>query len=375
MKNSKIRVAFVKFGGLAAGGTEKYLQTLACTLPKDRFEIDYYYTDGVPLLGNSWKHPDTDPYRKKYMSDKGINLIHIKCEARQDINGPPYPWVKHNFFDLFDALKYDIIQTGRSGYTEYPFNEMKGCLFIDSIHGSGAEGIEKRDNIYKTILLSSTQAIEWIKNGGDSSKIEIIPPLVDFLPSQPSTLRKELGIEKDKFIFGMHQRNCENIFSPTPLSAYSLIENDQNMFVMLGGAHKYRRQATELGIKNIKFLDFTGDVQKIDNFIEGIDLFAHGRADGEMCSAAIIEALFHGKPVVSCPGLNMGHREQIEDCGVLCNTVPEYATVLRKFEIDKEFYNEKAHKSKEKYKTTYALDVAINQYIKIYEEALHAQCA
>ena len=36
----KIRVAFIKFAGLAAGGTEKYLQTLATNLPKDEFEVE-----------------------------------------------------------------------------------------------------------------------------------------------------------------------------------------------------------------------------------------------------------------------------------------------------------------------------------------------
>ena len=32
-----IKVAFIKFGGMANGGTEKYLQTIAAHLPKDEF--------------------------------------------------------------------------------------------------------------------------------------------------------------------------------------------------------------------------------------------------------------------------------------------------------------------------------------------------
>ena len=31
----KIRVAFVKFGGLAAGGTERWLQMMAANQPRD----------------------------------------------------------------------------------------------------------------------------------------------------------------------------------------------------------------------------------------------------------------------------------------------------------------------------------------------------
>ena len=39
-----IKIAFVKFGGMSIGGTEKYLQTIASHLPKDQFEVDFYYT-------------------------------------------------------------------------------------------------------------------------------------------------------------------------------------------------------------------------------------------------------------------------------------------------------------------------------------------
>ena len=43
-----IKVAFIKFGGMANGGTEKYLQTIAAYLPKDEFVIITIYD----MLGN-----------------------------------------------------------------------------------------------------------------------------------------------------------------------------------------------------------------------------------------------------------------------------------------------------------------------------------
>ena len=46
----KIKIAFIKFGGMANGGTEKYLQTIAGHLPKDRFEVDFYYCDAAPYI-------------------------------------------------------------------------------------------------------------------------------------------------------------------------------------------------------------------------------------------------------------------------------------------------------------------------------------
>ena len=33
----KIKVAFIKFGGLCAGGTERFLHAIAANLPKEEF--------------------------------------------------------------------------------------------------------------------------------------------------------------------------------------------------------------------------------------------------------------------------------------------------------------------------------------------------
>ena len=43
-----IKVAFIKFGGMANGGTEKVLQTIASELPKDEFDVDFFYCDSTP---------------------------------------------------------------------------------------------------------------------------------------------------------------------------------------------------------------------------------------------------------------------------------------------------------------------------------------
>jgi len=367
----KIKIAFIKFAGLAAGGTEKYLQTLAANLPKEEFEVDYYYTDGVQLIGNSWKHPDTDRDRVKYMIDNGINIIHVNCEARDDRFGPPYTWINSNFFELFNQKKYDIVQTGRSGYQEYPFCDMKNDIFIDSIHGYGVQGIEKRDNIIKTILLSSTQIKNWINNGGDEDKIVCIPPLIEFSKLPSISLRKELNIENDIFIYGMHQGNREDIFSDIPLQAYKQIENEKTLFLMLGGANKYRVQAQQLNIKNIKFLNFNGDSKYINDFVKTLDVFSHGRFDGEVCSAAIIEALYHGKPIISHPAINNGHFEQIEGCGFVAFSVDEYSKKMQFFLDNKQMYDTLSNNCLLKYNNLYSFQKSIDKYTNLYKEIVY----
>jgi len=195
-----------------------------------------------------------------------------------------------------------------------------------------------------------------------------VPPLIEFPPPQQYTLHTELGIKEDRFVFGMHQGNREDIFSPIPLNAYSMIANESNMFLIMGGAQQYRRQAEELGLKNVKFVDFSGDAVRINNFICTLDVFAHGRSDGEMCSAAIIEALYHGKPIVSCPGINMGHIEQIGGCGVMTYSVADYAMSMQRFQEDRFLLENTSIRCKEKYNNAYSLDTAIEKYVNIYEE-------
>ena len=56
MKN---KIAFIKFGGMAIGGTEKVLQTIASELPKDQYDVDFY-CDSAPYIGSDYKHLDTD---------------------------------------------------------------------------------------------------------------------------------------------------------------------------------------------------------------------------------------------------------------------------------------------------------------------------
>ena len=375
MSVSKIKIAFLKYGGLSAGGTEKYLQTLAAHLPKEDFEIDYYYTDATKLIGTPWVHPDTDEFRRQYMIDNKINLIKVSCEARDYRFGPPYDWINTNFFEIFDENKYDFLQTGRSGFREYPFYKLDKIKIVDSIHSQGAEGTYDKENIVKTVLISELQFKNWTKNGGNSSKVQVIPTLVETPSHPPSSLRTKLNIPEKALVFGMHQGNRTDIFSRIPLDSYNRFreslssEDSKNVFyILLGGTHLHREQAVKLNLKNIIFLDFNADVSYIHDFISSIDVFAHGRADGEVCSAAIIEALSQGKPVVTHPAQNNGHLEQIDGCGVVANSAEEYAEALRNLFHNHAFRRELSLRAKNKYTTAYSLDTCVEAYINIYKK-------
>ena len=257
-----IKVAFIKFGGMANGGTEKYLQTIAAHLPKDEFVVDFFYCDAAPYIGSDFKHLDTDESSVEYTKSHGVNLIKFNVEFK-DVTKPTHDWVNTNFFDLFDEEKYDVIQTGRSGHPEYPFIHINKTPIIDSIHLAGMG--EDKANVYKTVLISQDQKSKWVQAGGDPQKGVIIPVPVEVPENYSDSYIKEFGWE-NKFVFGMHQRNDIHIFSPMPLEAYEEIQSDDTAFLILGGSANHRKQAKDYQLKNIKFLDTTSDVNLIHKF-------------------------------------------------------------------------------------------------------------
>ena len=116
-----IRVAFIKYGGLAAGGTERWLQYIAKHLPKDTFTIDYFYCDSSPYVGSDYRHPGTDPLRLAYLRSPNINLIEFKVGLK-DVTKPKHDWLDTNFWDFFEPTNYQIVQAAKAGPAEYPFD-------------------------------------------------------------------------------------------------------------------------------------------------------------------------------------------------------------------------------------------------------------
>ena len=358
----KIKVAFIKFGGMANGGTEKVLQTIASELPKDQFIVDYFYCDSAPYIGSDFVHPDTDPSRVQYVKDNGVNVIKFNVEFK-DLTTGTHDWVNTNFWELFDEEKYDVIQTGRSGHPEYPFTLINKTPIVDSIHLSGMA--ENKHNTVKTVLISKEQKERWIMSGGPADKAEIIPNPLRIPDVGDINYREEFGWQ-DKFVFGLHQRRDNHIFSPIPLEAYDEIEDDNTAFLLLGGSENYQKQARDLGLKNFKHLPPVGELEPIHKFLNTLDVYAHGRSDGEQCSCAIIEAMSHGLPVISHTAPSMGQLEQIGDAGKVTNDYQEYSEVMADMIDDKNYYNECAQNSKKRYNEIYKLETIIKKYADIY---------
>lgn len=364
---NKIKVAFIKFGGLCAGGTERFLHAIAGNLPHDKFIVDYYYCDAAPYIGSNWKHPDTDPDRKKYLESKGVNLIKINVGFK-DVRTPHHDWVDTNLWDIFNEDDYDVILSGRAGHPEYPFHMIRKTPLINIL--TLTAGVDNQKNIFKSIQISNWAGKEWVKQGGDASRLEIIP-VIQEMPQPPfNDMRKGLGVE-DKFIYGFHQRNSNGIFSEVPLKAYKEVETDETCFILLGGHDNYKIQAKELNLKNFITIPHTGDGEIIHSFLETLDVFAHGRNDGETFGAVFTEAQYHNLPMISHRAKSNGHIEVIGPGGTVFdrNDINGYSNEMKKLKEDKNYYNNKGKLGYDHFSKNYALDSQMNRIINIIEEA------
>ena len=364
----KIKVAFIKFGGMANGGTEKYLQTIAGHLPKNEFEVDFYYCDAAPYIGSDFKHLDTDESRVEYTRSHGVNLIKFDV-AFKDVTTSTHDWVDTNFWDVFDEEKYDVIQTGRSGHPEYPFIKINKTPIVDSIHLAGMA--ENKENVFKTVLVSEEQMQRWIGAGGNPERGIVIPVPVEIPEYSDDSYTEEFDLE-GKFVFGMHQRDDNNIFSPIPLEAYDEIETDDTAFIILGGSSNYRKQARDLRLKNAYFLDTTSDVKLIHKFLNTLNVYAHGRSDGEQCSSSIIEGLSRSLPIISHSAPSMGQVAQIGDAGQVVNDYEEYAEVMRALIEDTKYYNQCVENASVRYNDIYNVESIIQKFVEIYREVTNA---
>ena len=202
------RIAFVKFGGMSAGGTERWLQEMAVELTKRGFPIDYFFCEAADYVGSDYKHATTDKRRLDYMTANNVNVIEFKV-GMKDISTNTNDWMNTNFWEVFEQKKYLFVQSAIAGNSEYPFSVLE-IPVIDFVALSG--NINRNSNVAWTIHLSEWQRRSWLRLGGNFYRSSVIP-IQAFPPATNRDLRSRLDIKDDTLVFGFHQRNDEYIFS------------------------------------------------------------------------------------------------------------------------------------------------------------------
>ena len=363
---TKFRIAFIKFGGLSAGGTERWLQMMAVNLPKDKFTVDYYYCDAAPYLGSDYKHADTDLGRLKYMVDNGVNLIKFRVGLK-DITVPTHDWLQTDFWQVFDSGKYDFVQTAKAGNKEYPYH-LIDLPIVEYITLAG--GIDFSSNIIHSIHLSQWQRLRWLDLGGKLTKSSIIPIPVEE-PVSLDNLRKELEIPMGAIVAGFHQRPDNNTASDIPLKAFAKIQQDNWHFIIMGGGEIYRQWAKELNLKNIHFLEASSDPLKISSFLNTLDIFAHGRKDGETFGTVFAEAMMHGLPCLShFTGIADAQKDTMNNGGLFAQDLADYTNKLKNLFESDDLRKKLGDFGKDYAEKNYTVYGAIKKLEEVYEQVM-----
>lgn len=313
----RIKVAIVRHNGLFMGGTEKFLQIMAAEVDKDKFEVDYFTTN-----------QDRFKDREQYLKDHDVNVIkyhklydYKQTDKLNELNHAEFWW-------KFNRKEYDVVQITNFSWWEYPYNsfgDQNVCEFAVFTPYCRFPGVDK------TILNSEWLRDRWVETGGNRDKSVVIPVPV-WRPLTIGNMRKELGIESDVFVCGFHQRNHDDIFSDVQLQAYKQIESDKTCMVVLNGSRLYREQAVELGIKNIRFIDYLKTEFEMSKFFNTLNLYTHGRKDGETYGTVFAEAMIHGLPCLTHhTGIQEAMEETIGSGGKVVDTVDEYAFEIQRF--------------------------------------------
>lgn len=357
--NKKIRLAVITQYGLNTGGTEKYLQTIASFLPKDKYIVDYYY------IGNDASR--VSDIKEKQLKEHNVNLIKYSCQSKF-YKFKYYKQINSNFFKVYKD-NYDLILSGSSGIAEEPFVFIHDTPIIQSIHY--VDGADNQYNISRVLNISKFSENMWVRKGGDRKRSILVSHPIYIPKFKKIDIRKKMGISDDTFIYGFHQRNSDEIFSPIPLTAYSKIENEKTAFIICGGSKLYRAQAKKLGLKNCHFIPATDSNDLIYSFLDSLDVFAHGRKDGELNSTALAEAMYFGLPIVTHPSKQYnGHLEVVKKNGIVAKNVDEYANALKRLCNDKVLYRNCSKQAKLMFEEKYDLNNQILKFEHICEDVL-----
>ncbi len=216
-----------------------------------------------------------------YISSNKFDIIHVhRDEALNFV-----------YISSFFMKKIPIVAQRGTNYKVDTFNMTKYAL--------------KSTKIKRIIAVSKAVKNTLIESGIDEKKIDVVYGGVDieiFNPQKDKNkIREELGLEKEKFVYG-------SIASFAPKKGYEiffracseLVKKYKDIqFVIAGDGNfnKYKPMLKNLNIdKNILYLGFRRD---IENVIAAMDVMVCSSTKGEGLTGAIREALAMKKPVIS----------------------------------------------------------------------------
>jgi len=188
-------------------------------------------------------------------------------------------------------------------------------------------------------------------------------------PVTNENFRKELNIDSETIVCGMHQRNEDSIFDSHSLDAIKNAVNKSNKkidFVFMGGSSKYKDYANSIGLKG-HFLESSSDYFDVSKFLNTLNIYTHARKDGETLGAAIQEAMVHKLPIISHTSQWNAHIDTIGIGGKVCKTQNEYNNLLLKWVQNLDIAKDIGKQGKLFAEERYSWDGVLKQIEDIFE--------
>jgi glycosyltransferase involved in cell wall biosynthesis len=248
------------------------------------------------------------------IGDQHLIPFHRSAEK----TGPEQGWMplRSNFFETAKQFDFHIIHFARSGYFEWPFVERLAPLQIETnIFGY---------NDTSVFLDKSIAICQYIAQARGKTDAVIYNPIPD-VAEEGNDLRKDFSIPKEAIVFGRIGRPAN--FTAIALEAFDhLARRFKDLFyIIIGPCNETRGFVEARKIPNVILLEPTMDDDFIDAFHRTIDVMLHYRADGEVHSTAIAQAMMYGIPVIShVSNQYNGQIETIGKAGGVARDLNEY---------------------------------------------------
>lgn len=291
---------------LGLGGTEKDMLLFCKYLDKDVFDV-HALTRKYPVP----PHREILDNLKSMFGDKKAtarkmqhDFSRVRIPDFVELLGSDHVhfYTRGSLPAVMKRLSPQLLHVHHSGVSEPPISvpeAMEHVPIVFTINGFGFEDRTPHQKRVTRILFPS----RWIKDcqaqwsKGDPRCGMLYCPIEN--PRSDEDLRGQLDIAPDTFVIGRVGRNADDIHDGISLRAYKRIECAKTLFLVLAAPEIMKKEAQDLGIRNIRYLEPRVDDVFLSRFYNTIDVLGHARSDGETFGCVIAEAMIHGKPVVT----------------------------------------------------------------------------
>lgn len=352
---------------LSLGGTEKTCQLFFENASED-FQVAVAYE-------KSGDHPRLELFEKAAKKNNGL-LIEI--DSYKDHEPNPSSLQK-----LIDEMGVDILHVYRSGYPEFPANNVEVPHIVET-NVFGFLDTTPITNL-NTLFMSKWLMDNCMRRYNVISR-GFLPRRFDYVNNpveEPYTATKFSDLDKDTIWLGRCGRPDNGIYNAVNVKAANLLrlQGFNVGFIVVAPPSNMIADLEEFNIP-YKAIEPTTDPYILSKFYNSVDIYAHARADGETFGVNIAEAMIHGKPVVthiatpSVDGMGVfqSQTELVDDnvTGFIVQNDPgAYADALKRLIVDKELSRRFGYTGLIKAMKEYHVDACQHKLENIYREVVN----